>query len=188
MITKPLVIKRDGHWRIVGAGEELTEIPGYEDYYAVTRGGSVYSLPRTVTRKNGTKYSVPGRRLRPGITDGYWLVNLAKGSHRTKPVHLLVALTFIGPRPQGAQIRHLDGNRLNCHVDNLAYGTASENRYDSVLHGTHNSTRKTECKNGHPFDALTSHGTRRCRTCTRTSGAKYKARKKAEREAARAQA
>lgn len=45
-------------------------------------------------------------------------------------VHTLVARTFLGPRPPGQDVRHLDGNPCNNRVDNLAYGTRTENILD----------------------------------------------------------
>lgn len=47
-----------------------------------------------------------------------------------------VAETFLGPRPAGAVLRHLDGTRDNDAVSNLAYGTPVENFDDAVKHGT----------------------------------------------------
>jgi len=34
--------------------------------------------------------------------------------------------------------RHLDGNKKNCRLDNLRYGTASENVRDRIEHGIDN--------------------------------------------------
>lgn len=50
-------------------------------------------------------------------------------------VHQLVALTFLGPRPKGQEVRHLDGDPLNNAVTNLAYGTRSENILDVMRIG-----------------------------------------------------
>jgi hypothetical protein len=50
-------------------------------------------------------------------------------------VHTLVLETFVGPRPPGMIIRHLDGNPRNNRLDNLAYGTHAENSADMVRHG-----------------------------------------------------
>ena len=36
-------------------------------------------------------------------------------------VHILVARAFLGPKPDGHVIRHLDGNAFNNHPSNLAY-------------------------------------------------------------------
>lgn len=42
-------------------------------------------------------------------------------------VHSLVALTFIGPRPAGHHVDHIDSNRHNNEVDNLRYLPAAIN-------------------------------------------------------------
>lgn len=42
---------------------------------------------------------------------------------------------FVGPRPEKAEIRHLDGNPSNNTLENLAYGTARENKNDMIRHG-----------------------------------------------------
>jgi hypothetical protein len=34
------------------------------------------------------------------------------------------------------QCRHLDGNALNCRLENLAYGSQAQNEKDKVCHGT----------------------------------------------------
>lgn len=39
--------------------------------------------------------------------------------------------------PIGFEVRHLNGDSLCNYLANLAYGTPSENRHDSVRHGTH---------------------------------------------------
>ena len=76
---------------------------------------------------------------------GYCRVHLQiNGETKSKSVHSLVAEVFIGPRPKGLQIRHLDGYKANNRSGNLVYGTAKENEADKVLHGT----KATGCKNG----------------------------------------
>ena len=52
-------------------------------------------------------------------------------------IHTLVAKVFIGERPDGLVIRHLDGNKYNNRVDNLSYGTVQQNHEDVVIHQTH---------------------------------------------------
>lgn len=56
---------------------------------------------------------------------GYLSVNINK---KNKPIHHLVALIFIGERPEGLQIDHIDRNKLNNRADNLRYVTANENQ------------------------------------------------------------
>lgn len=61
---------------------------------------------------------------------GYRLVTLSLGSiptRKKKYVHELVAAAFIGPRPAGHQINHIDGNKQNNRVENLEYVTHAEN-------------------------------------------------------------
>lgn len=42
--------------------------------------------------------------------------------------HILVAKAWIGPRPEGCELDHKDGNIRNCAVSNLEYVTPEENR------------------------------------------------------------
>lgn len=60
---------------------------------------------------------------------GYWIVNVGDefGRRRNMPIHSLVALAFIGPRPAGLEIDHKDGNRMNNAAANLEYVTPLEN-------------------------------------------------------------
>lgn len=60
----------------------------------------------------------------------YAKVRLSRGSRleaRTFHVHELVALAFIGPRPEGYHINHINGNKRDNRPDNLEYVTAAEN-------------------------------------------------------------
>jgi hypothetical protein len=69
---------------------------------------------------------------------GYLRVRIMtqEGKRISAFVHKLVANAFLEPRPSpDHQIRHLDGNRTNNVVTNLAWGTAKENAQDRTLHG-----------------------------------------------------
>jgi hypothetical protein len=65
---------------------------------------------------------------------GYLTVKLYSPS-KTHSVHLLVARAFIGSCPEGQECRHDDGNPGNPRLDNLLYGTPSQNRMDAYRHG-----------------------------------------------------
>lgn len=71
--------------------------------------------------------------MRPALNRGYPAVSL-QGT--TRKVHALVAEAFIGPRPEGQEVRHRDGNKLNPALANLRYGTRKQNHADSKRHGT----------------------------------------------------
>lgn len=48
-------------------------------------------------------------------------------------VHMLMALTWLGERPEGMVIDHLNGNILDWSADNLEYVTPDENRKRAKL-------------------------------------------------------
>ena len=108
--------------------EEWRPIPGWEGEYDVSDHGRVRSWKR----------SGPPRVLRPGFSYGYPYYNLHRVGRKqfVRRVHVLVMLAFVGERPEGLQIRHLDGDPANPHLSNLKYGTRYENHADSVRHGT----------------------------------------------------
>jgi hypothetical protein len=51
-------------------------------------------------------------------------------------IHQLVAEHFLGPCPEGQEVRHRDGNKLDSRVSNLEYGTRLQNIHDKERHGT----------------------------------------------------
>lgn len=113
-------------------------VPGYEGFYSVSDSGLVRSEDRLVSHMRDGK-RLKGRVIRQRINkkNGYPCVNLMMGGiKKTFPVHVLVALAFIGPRPAGMDIAHFDGDRMNPSESNLRYATPKENRDDSRRHGT----------------------------------------------------
>jgi hypothetical protein len=95
-------------------------------------------------------------------------------------VHVLVCTAWHGTRPEGLVCRHLDGNPTNSVPSNLAWGTVSENAFDSVRHGGHPEAAKTHCPQGHEYseeNTAIHSGRRSCRTCHRASNAQYEIRK-----------
>lgn len=111
--------------------EVWKDIPGYEGRYQASNLGRIRSLDRRVSIGNGATRLMRGRVLRPAgqKTDPHLRVVLGHGAPGAL-VHRLVALTFLGSCPEGQEVRHLDGNPLNNRVDNLAYGTRTENILD----------------------------------------------------------
>ena len=67
--------------------------------------------------------------MKAGIsTKGYYQVTLCKsGNHYFKYVHRLILETFVGPCPEDMECLHLDENKKNNNLENLKWGTHSEN-------------------------------------------------------------
>lgn len=90
-------------------------VVGFERFYDVSNLGRVRSareriLKSYVARNGYIKITLQGIRSSKGFT-----------------VHSLVAAAFIGERPTGYHINHLDGDKTNNRADNLAYCTPEEN-------------------------------------------------------------
>ena len=106
-------------------------IPGW-DGYAATPDGRIWSIS-----SNWRGYGA--RELSQDLdTHSYPSVRLktAVGVRKRLKVHRLVAETFIGKRPTPQhEVRHLDGDRSNNRVENLAWGTPKENAADRTAHG-----------------------------------------------------
>lgn len=139
---------------------EITGFPGY----AVGSDGSVWSRRKTGCRRD--QMLDRWRRLKPVIRNGYEGVNLcANGGRQLKSVHVIVLEAFVGPRPVSAVSRHLDGDRRNNRLDNLAWGTQLENCQDTLRHG------KTTRGERHRHAILTADQVRQIRKMRR-SGAR----------------
>ena len=156
--------------------ERWKPVKGYEGIYEVSDHGRVRSLDRTITYSDGRVCRRKGKVLSAGLSKrgGYPLVSLyTQGKNQSHYVHSLVAETFIGPRPEGTEVCHNDGNPTNNHVGNLYYGTSSDNELDKVRHGTHYNAAKMHCPLGHELFAenippsIAKLGRRQCRACAR---------------------
>lgn len=140
-------------------GETWRAVNEFTDY-EVSNLGRVRSLKFTYPR---LLTALPNR-------DGYLRVRLyANNRPRYKFVAGLVAEAFIGPRPEGQEVRHYNDDKSNNAVDNLLYGTRSQNILDAVRNGTQAQVAKTHCPQGHPYDAANTYvrpqGWRACRAC-----------------------
>lgn len=100
-------------------------IPGYEKYEAARSG-----LIRSARTKKLRKTS--------GHRDGYDKLNLfdSSGKRRTFHVHILIALTFLGPRPSGHLVDHKDLDHTNNAAWNLRYATLEESNQNRKRRGT----------------------------------------------------
>lgn len=105
-------------------------IPGYEAVYSVSNMGKV-------------RRDCMGKRLQAGQmvkqwnnTYGYPSVRLRRESKgHSIAVHRIVSTCFLGPRPEGLVVNHIDGNKLNNRVENLEYVTPKENVHHAIKNG-----------------------------------------------------
>jgi hypothetical protein len=110
--------------------EIYKDIPNYQGLYQASNWGNIKSL----IDKYGHKKEYI---LRPSSNCYYYHVILCKnGKQKTHRIHRLILETFVGPCPPGMECRHLDCNSKNNRLDNLLWGTRSDNRKDSIKNGT----------------------------------------------------
>lgn len=158
--------------------EEWRRVP-FAPQYEVSDHGRVRSWR--------THHGQSGPRVLKNVRSSanYRVVNIVTdGRARTQYVHQLVMLAFVGPRPDGQETRHLDGDPTNNVLTNLAYGTQSENMYDRVRHGTHHWAKRTHCLHDHAFTpentGIRKDGRGRfCIACKRVSDQHRRDRKRA---------
>ncbi len=113
---------------------EYRPVPGYEGY-RVGSDGSVWSRRRLRGKSIRDECGDMWHRMSPSFAHGYARLQFHRyGRGRAYFVHDLVLTAFIGPRPLGQQSRHLDGDRANNRIENLAWGTAKENAEDKKRH------------------------------------------------------
>ncbi len=146
-------------WSFLWAGRQppdrldLTEfwLPAadHETRYEISTFGRVRNL------STGRILKASGKRY-PAVT---------LSGHRVR-VHVVMAETFLGPRPPGWVVRHGDDDGQNCWVGNLSWGSASENLRDAHRHGV----RRRRCPSGrHRLTGanvyIRSDGVRICLDC-----------------------
>lgn len=143
-------------------GEEWKPIAGFP-HYLVSDLGHIVSARRGQVRE-----------LRGSHTgSGYRKVVLVApdGTSHARKVHHLVAEAFLGPRPVGMQVRHLNDVKTENAAANLAYGSRSDNGHDAVRNGVHANAAKSCCPQGHDYTPENTYvspsGRRNCRTCPR---------------------
>lgn len=107
-------------------GEEFVQSQRHPNYWASRSGmivSTVKATPALLSQKRSPK--------------GYFSVQFNEWKKITeKRVHRFILEVFVGSCPEGMEGRHLNGNPADNRLDNLAWGTHTENIRDKFRHGT----------------------------------------------------
>lgn len=121
--------------------EVWRDIPGYEGRYQASNLGRIKSLERKVNGKNhytnqSFERTIPETILRPGrfCKNGHVSVVLGRGT-AGKPVHQLIMKTFVGEPPEGCEVLHINGDPTDNRLENLRYGSRTDNILDVYRQG-----------------------------------------------------
>jgi hypothetical protein len=93
---------------------------------------AILGFPNYQATTSGDIISYAGRKarvLKARVgSAGYLSLTLCKDNIKTsRLIHQLIAETFLGPRPKGYVVDHIDRDKLNNKVENLRWVTYSEN-------------------------------------------------------------
>jgi hypothetical protein len=170
-------------------------VVGFEGYYEIADDGQVRGCQRTVGAANGKTKVIKAKPMNlMRARSGHLALECYKDAHRQRfMVHRLVLMTFIGPCPEGMEACHRNGNPAENRVENLYWGTRSDNVRDAIEHGTHHWAARTHCGNGHEFTPENtrprSSGTgRECIACYRIWKQNFNTKRRERRRAAKASA
>jgi hypothetical protein len=111
----------------VETSRRFARIPEWSGYAASDDGHIWSSKSGRWTRLSDT----PDRAGRPRAT------LYDQGLIHRVIVCRLILLAFVGSCSSGQECRHLDGDPANNNIENLQWGTRSENHHDAIRHGTH---------------------------------------------------
>lgn len=127
------------------SNEQWRDVREWAGYYQVSDMGRVKSLARTVAcGSNGRgRRVIPETILKPyAMASGHLTVALGNLHDRkgrsgvgTHLVHRLVMEAFVGNPPEGQEVRHINGDPADNRLDNLCYGSRTENILDVYRQG-----------------------------------------------------
>lgn len=105
------------------------DVKGFEDIYKISDGGEICSKDRKCVDSLGRKRFRKGVKINPDIApNGYYRVTLSNNGKKTqKYLHRLIAEHFIDNPHNLPQVNHIDGNKLNCKIENLEWVSVQDN-------------------------------------------------------------
>ncbi len=102
--------------------EEWRPVVGYETIYEVSNYGKVRRHDNSPKGRSGEYLKVSSANRYPRVT-----LFSGDGSRSYHSIHDLVASSFIGPKPDGFHVDHINGNTWCNEAWNLEYVSAQEN-------------------------------------------------------------
>jgi hypothetical protein len=127
--------------------EEWRDVPGRPGYIVSNLGRAAKLMSLTPSARGYIQYPVP---------DG-------NGGRHRDYLHHWVMAAFVGPRPPGMWVLHANDRATDNRLENLRYGTPSENMDDMFMNGTRK--KLTHCKRGHLIAGNNLTSDRQCRAC-----------------------
>lgn len=108
-----------------------TDLSGEKWKPVYGHGGRYYEASNAGRIRRG------GKVLKPSTdTRGYLILHICvDGDDRCRQVHRLVAEAFLGPRPDGMTVNHINGIKVDNRVENLEYLTRADNIRHAVAMG-----------------------------------------------------
>lgn len=128
------------------------DVPGYDGYCQVGNYGHVKSLSGQMVVRGNTRLSHNDRFIKTSkYNNGHCFVTLSKnGKNEQILLHGLVMKTFVGNSKLEAN--HKGGNKGNDNINNLEYGTHSENQFHSFRVPKRNPVKSWLGKRGEKHD------------------------------------
>ncbi len=116
-------------------------IPELDGLYSASNLGNIRSEERKVFYGDHRGFRINKQKLKsPTLhsSKNYWMVTITTKDKKTMPysVHRLTAWAFLGKQEKGIEVRHINGNGLDNRIENLCYGTKSQNMIDAINGGT----------------------------------------------------
>lgn len=124
--------------------EEWKNIPGFHGRYQASTYGRIKSV-RNPRRINHTFVMKPQPRGAGGYL-GIGLTDIITGKSKSYFIQVLVALTFLGPKPDRfSQVNHINFDKHDNRISNLEYVTGSENSRHALANGLRKRTGYGRC-------------------------------------------
>lgn len=145
--------------------EVWKDVPGYEGHYQVSDQGRVLSLKSC----KGPKLL----KISPRLNGRLCVVLYKDGKRCRMNTYRIVLTSFVGPRPEGYEGCHGNGDFTDNRIENLRWDTHANNCADTSRHGhvRNQNTNTTHCIRDHELSGTNLYvqpdGKRMCKTCRR---------------------